>query len=93
MVVEVEVVGQLARERLEPLKPPMRVWTSHIPDGVVAEEARFQWMRTAPAVAPCVEMIMSDHSTTPVWPALPTTITGLGFAAEEKKEPAPMMTG
>src|SRR5271156_2747099 len=33
VTVMVGVVGQLASWRFEPAKPPIRAWTSHIPEG------------------------------------------------------------
>src|SRR3954468_14478510 len=33
VMVMLGVVGQLASWRFEPAKPPMRAWTSHIPEG------------------------------------------------------------
>src|SRR4051812_45622612 len=33
VTVMLGVVGQLATWRFEPAKPPMRAWTSHIPEG------------------------------------------------------------
>ena len=33
VTVMLGVVGQLASWRFEPAKPPMRAWTSHIPEG------------------------------------------------------------
>lgn len=41
------VAGQSASWRFEPLKPPIRVCTSHMPEGV-PEVARFHSMRIAP---------------------------------------------
>src|SRR5256885_13806676 len=52
--------GQACRS--EPQKPPMRVCTSHMPEGESAGDARFHSIRIAPAVAPCVATIMSDRS-------------------------------
>jgi hypothetical protein len=39
--VDPGVVGHCATWRLEPAKPPMRVWTSHMPEGEEEVEARF----------------------------------------------------
>ena len=33
--------GQSARRSRDPAKPPILVWTSHIPDGLAGEESRF----------------------------------------------------
>ena len=72
MVVEAAEAAHWDFWRLEPVKPPIRVWMSHIPDGDVEGEARFQFMRMAPGWGPCVETIMSLHSTIPVSPGFPT---------------------
>lgn len=41
------VAGQSASWSFDPLKPPIRVWTSHMPEGV-PEVDRFHSMRIAP---------------------------------------------
>jgi len=74
------------------LKPPMRVCTSHMPDGFEFELPSFHSMRVAPAVGPWVEMMRSCSSAKPVVaPVLPTCSTGLGELIWEKKLPEAMM--
>lgn len=41
-------MGHVAPWKFDPIVPPMRVCTSHIPEGEVDEEARFHSIRTAP---------------------------------------------
>ena len=60
------VAGHSARPSFEPAKPPMRVCTSHIPEGgLVSSVARFHSIRMAPAWEPWVETMVSAHSTQP----------------------------
>lgn len=80
--------------RLEPANPPMRVWTSHMPDGEPLGDARFHSISTAPGTEPCVPTTKSDISTCPDWPDVePTCSTGLGELMSDQYDPVAMRTG
>lgn len=79
---ELGVVGHCASWRWEPAKPPILVWTSHMPDGV--PEMRLYSIKIAPAWAPWVLTIVSDHSIEPRSPGLPIRTTGFGFLMSPK---------
>src|SRR5437868_6367234 len=87
------VVGHCAICCCEPVKPPIRTWTSHMPLGVPLL-ARFHSMHVAPAWGPCVDTMKSLSSTVPAWPDVrPTCTTGCGLLMSLKKAPEDRMTG
>src|SRR3569833_3067454 len=87
------VLRHWATCRLEPLKPPTRVCTSHMPMGV-PEVARLYSIRTAPACAPWVLTMKSESSTSHDWPALePTRTTVVVLFMAANKDPRDMITG
>ena len=59
MLAELGVMGHCATCRFEPANPPIRVCTSHMPEGEPEPEERFHWIRIAPGFALCVDTIIS----------------------------------
>src|SRR3569833_2434255 len=94
------VLGHCPTCSWEPAKPPTRPCTSYIPEGGLASRHsedptsgdRLYTIRVAPAVFPCVETMVSDHSLYPCSPVLPTKTTGRGESMSENLAPAAMMT-